>query len=329
MNNSSTINNGTQDFPSECLYLPSSPVLQWIKNVVYLFILLLALFGNASVMWIVYKQRRMHTATNYLIVNMAKGFCTLASSFESFLISDMGYCDAPKGNKDMNFVDFGKADLPFLFYSVQLSSAKSRSQKVSDHLHSFIWILHKQWNVDYLIKNAESSKHSPRTFPLKTSSYSTPSNSNTTRLHLQNIFSFDLAPAIYTIVSFVLLYALPLLVIAVSYSIIIAKVWARHIPGNATPANVRLLNKSKKNVLKMLMTVVLAFALCWFLMHLNLFLQDFSDIFGPSGIPVGMQTTRFLFGHANSAINCCIYVIFSQDFRRGFKDLATPFFRKR
>ena len=137
------------------------------------------------------------------------------------------------------------------------------------------------------------------------------------------------APAIYTIVSFVLLYALPLLVIAVLYSIIIAKVWARHIPGNATPANVRLLNKSKKNVLKMLMTVVLAFALCWFLMYLNLFLQDFSDIFGPCGIPVGLQTTGFLFGHANSAINCCIYVIFSQDFRRGFKDLATPFSRKR
>ena len=71
MNNSGAINNGTQDFPSECPYLPSSPVLQWIKNVVYLLILLLALFGNASIMWIVYKQRRMHTATNYLIVNMA------------------------------------------------------------------------------------------------------------------------------------------------------------------------------------------------------------------------------------------------------------------
>ena len=71
MNNSSAINNGTQDFPSECHYLSSSPVPQWIKKVVYLLILLLALFWNASVMWIVYKQRRMHKATNYLIVNMA------------------------------------------------------------------------------------------------------------------------------------------------------------------------------------------------------------------------------------------------------------------
>ena len=41
------------------------------------------------------------------------------------------------------------------------------------------------------------------------------------------------ASAIYTIVSFVLLYALSLLVISILYSIIIAKVWARHIPGDS------------------------------------------------------------------------------------------------
>lgn len=135
--------------------------------------------------------------------------------------------------------------------------------------------------------------------------------------------------AIFTVVSFVFLYALPLLVISVLYSIIIAKVWGRDIPGNATPANQRLLNKSKKNVLKMLITVVVSFALCWFLMHLNLFLMDFSSVFSPCGIPIGLQTTAFLFGHANSAINCCIYVIFSQDFRRGFKEIFKPLFRGR
>ena len=140
-------------------------------------------------------------------------------------------------------------------------------------------------------------------------------------------FDPNRARGIYTIVTFVLLYALPLLVIAVLYSIVIAKVWRRHIAGNATPANIRLFNKSKKNVLKMLIIVVLAFALCWFLIHLNMFLQDFSDIFS-CGIPLGLQTTGFLLGHANTAINWCIYVIFSQDFRRGFKDFVSPLFWK-
>ena len=104
----------------------------------------------------------------------------------------------------MNFVDFGKAHLPFLFYfgsySFNRSSAMSVivfskiqvTYKLSGHLHSFIWILHKQWNVDYLTKNAVSSKQSPRRFPVKTLRCSTPSISNTARLRLQNIFSFDL-----------------------------------------------------------------------------------------------------------------------------------------
>jgi len=143
------------------------------------------------------------------------------------------------------------------------------------------------------------------------------------------VFDPRRSQATFTLVSFVFLYAVPLLVISVLYSIIIAKVWGRDIPGNATLANQRLLNKSKKNVLKMLITVVLAFALCWFLMHLNVLLIDFSSVFTSCGIPKGLQNTAFLFGHANSAINCCIYVIFSQEFRRGFKEILQPLFPKR
>ena len=74
----------------------------------------------------------------------------------------------------------------------------------------------------------------------------------------------------------VLLYALPLLVIAVLYSVIAAKVWNKRTPGNTTAANRRVSQEYKKNVLKMSIAVVLAFAFCWFLMHLNQVLLDFS-----------------------------------------------------
>lgn len=71
MNNSNEMANGTQDSPLECSPEEQSSVGQWIKTIVYLIILFLALFGNAMVIWIIYKHRRMQTATNYLIVNMA------------------------------------------------------------------------------------------------------------------------------------------------------------------------------------------------------------------------------------------------------------------
>ena len=71
MNNSSEANNATEDFSPVCSYLQFPAPLEWIKKIVYLIILLLALFGNALVMWIVHKHKRMQTATNCLIVNMA------------------------------------------------------------------------------------------------------------------------------------------------------------------------------------------------------------------------------------------------------------------
>lgn len=134
------------------------------------------------------------------------------------------------------------------------------------------------------------------------------------------------AQAIYTIVSFVFLYALPLLIIAVLYSVIAAKVWSRRTPGNTTLANRRVLQEYRKNVLKMSVAVVLAFAFCWFLMHLNVLLIDFSDLFEACGIPKWLQTTGFLLGHSNSAINCCIYPIFSQEYRKGFKQSLNSLF---
>ena len=71
MNSSNEMANGTQDSPIECFPEKQSSAGQWVKTIVYLLILFLALFGNGMVIWIIYKHRRMQTATNYLIVNMA------------------------------------------------------------------------------------------------------------------------------------------------------------------------------------------------------------------------------------------------------------------
>ena len=78
----------------------------------------------------------------------------------------------------------------------------------------------------------------------------------------------------------------------------------------------------------MSVAVVLAFEFCWFLMHLNMFLIDLSDVFETCGIPIWPLITGFLLGHSNSAINCCIYPIFSQEYRRGFKQSLKSLFSK-
>ena len=132
-------------------------------------------------------------------------------------------------------------------------------------------------------------------------------------------FDPERAPAIYTVASFVLMYALPLVVIAMFYFAIAVKVWRRRTPGHTSSANRQVLKESKKNVLKMSIVIVLAFAFCWFMIHLNMFLMSYSDVFKACGIPIWLQTTGFLLGYANSTINCCVYSIFSQEYRKRFK----------
>ena len=77
MNNSSDSVNMTQ----ASLQCPSTnePVaITWIKILLYLLLVILTFFGDALVIWIVYKYKQMHTAPNFLIVNMAVS-CTFSA----------------------------------------------------------------------------------------------------------------------------------------------------------------------------------------------------------------------------------------------------------
>lgn len=63
--------NVSNNILSQCSPSDRSPALEWLKTVVYLLIVVLAVFGNAFVIRTVYTRSRMKSATNYLIVNMA------------------------------------------------------------------------------------------------------------------------------------------------------------------------------------------------------------------------------------------------------------------
>ena len=126
----------------------------------------------------------------------------------------------------------------------------------------------------------------------------------------------------FTIVLFTVFYLAPLLTMAVLYSFVVHKLWMRKVPGNPSLANQLRAQKSKKKVLKMLMTVVVLFALCWLPVYINQFIYFFAagENFpcGPMGV---FSFLGYFFGHANSMINPIIYVIFNADFRKEFKDL--------
>ncbi|KAI5616957.1 putative G-protein coupled receptor 83 [Silurus asotus] len=64
--------------------------------------------------------------------------------------------------------------------------------------------------------------------------------------------------------TFILLYVLPLLIITAAYSAVARRLWRRNAIGDVTSEQYFLQRRKRKRTIKMLVLVVLVFAVCWF-----------------------------------------------------------------
>ena len=126
----------------------------------------------------------------------------------------------------------------------------------------------------------------------------------------------------YTVFLFICAYVIPLMVIGPMYACVIYRVWFRKVPGNVTDAIQRVQSRSKKKVLKMLMMVVIIFAVCSFPGQIFNFLQySMSDVLPKCALSQNAIFVIFALVTANSAINPSIYFIFSDEFRQALRTI--------
>ena len=116
---------------------------------------------------------------------------------------------------------------------------------------------------------------------------------------------------------FVILYAFPLVLMAILYSIIMRTLWRGSFAENAGSGGDSNINSSKKRVVKMLVTVTLAFAICWFPLH-TIHYYIYFDLESYRCMSMIVILLSLWLGHANSAINPLLYVVFNKTFRRAF-----------
>ena len=120
---------------------------------------------------------------------------------------------------------------------------------------------------------------------------------------------------IFHICVFVILYVIPLSIMAVVYFLICRKLWHRIIPGHVTHNNRVAAEISKRKVVRQLVILVVVFALCWFPTYVN----HYFWFVQPEHYHKLRAEVYYVFtwlAHANSAINPCLYVILSGSFRR-------------
>ena len=120
---------------------------------------------------------------------------------------------------------------------------------------------------------------------------------------------------IFHITIFIVLYALPLSITTLVYFLICRKLWLRKIPGNVTNTNRTAAGKCKRKVVRLLVLILVVFAICWFPNYIDHYIwyvrPDLSNSFS-----IEIQQYFLWIGHANSAINPCLYILLNSKFRK-------------
>lgn len=141
-------------------------------------------------------------------------------------------------------------------------------------------------------------------------------------------FDPDFAGKAYTVILFLFFYAIPLSVMAVVYPIIIWKLWGRGKEiTELLPTYIYRKRATNKKVLKMLVTVVITFALCWLTFHVRMFLGFFGKTnYIPCGLKPHLYFMAFAIAHSNSAITPFIYNFFNASYRKAFQKVFYAIF---
>lgn len=119
-------------------------------------------------------------------------------------------------------------------------------------------------------------------------------------------------------------YAIPLVIMGVLYSLIAKFLWSHKPPGSTTQLTHAKRTRSFRGVIKMLMTAVAVFALCWLPVHVGHIMSGFfRDSYDT--IPFMIQALLYWVAHANSAIHPWLFIAFSENLRREAKEILQIF----
>lgn len=120
-------------------------------------------------------------------------------------------------------------------------------------------------------------------------------------------------------------YLLPLIVISICYCLIWRRVSRRQLPGETQDHGVeQMIHRSKVKVIKMLLVVVILFALSWLPLYVLFTILKFRETTEDEYSVIGavLPVAQWL-GASNSCINPILYAFFNKKFRAGFKAILT------
>ncbi|XP_006837524.1 PREDICTED: substance-K receptor [Chrysochloris asiatica] len=280
----------------------------------YLALVLVAVIGNATVIWIILAHQRMRTVTNYFIVNLALADLCMATFNTAFNFVYASH----------NIWYFGRAFCYFqnLFpITAMFVSIYSMTAITADRYMAIVHPFQPRLSAPgtqaviagiWLVALALA-------FPQCFYSTITLEQGVTKCVVAWPGDRRGMTHLLYHLVVIALVYFLPLVVMFVAYSVIGLTLWRSAVPGNqAHGVSLRHL-QAKKKIVKTMVLVVVTFAVCWLPYHLYFILGNFrEDIYCHKFIQQ-VYLALFWLAMSSTMYNPIIYCCLNRRFRSGFR----------
>ncbi|XP_055793115.1 neuromedin-K receptor-like isoform X2 [Salvelinus fontinalis] len=280
-------------------------------TVAYSLVLLVSVSGNVIVIWIILAHKQMRTVTNYFLLNLALADTSMAAfnSFVNFVYAAHG--DWYFGLAYCKFHNFLPVTAVFASIYSMVAIAVDRYMAIIHPLKPRLSatvtrsVIGCIWGMAVVLA-----------FPL--CYYST------TRQIGQRTLCYVYWPRtaqdsfMYHIIVAVLVYVLPLVVMAGTYSLVGRTLWGGEIPGDSKD-NYHLQIQAKRKVVKMMMIVVVTFAVCWLPYHLYFMITGLNRQLNRVKSIQQVYLSVLWLAMSSTMYNPIIYCCLNNRFRVGFK----------
>ncbi|KAI5630309.1 putative G-protein coupled receptor 83, partial [Silurus asotus] len=239
------------------------PMVRTVLSVSYSIIIIISLFGNAVVCHVVMKSKRLHTVTGVFIMNLAIADILITLLNTPFTLVRFIYSTWVFGKAMCHVSRFAQYCSVHVSVFTLVAIAIDRHQVVlhpmkqrMSRLQGVVWV-----GVIWLMATCFSLPHAI----YQTLLHFEIGEGNVRMVCLPSFPQpSDLFWKYLDLATFVLLYVLPLGIITVAYVVIAKKLLARNAIGDVTLAQSSAHRRRKRMTMKMLIAVVVVFAVCWF-----------------------------------------------------------------
>lgn len=292
------------------------PKLYLFAEMLYVIVCILGLFGNTLVIYVVLRFSKMQTVTNMYIVNLAIAdecfligipFLLVVMHAQSWPFGDVA-CKFYMASTSINqftssiFLMIMSADR-YVAVCHPITAPKIRTPFISKMVSVSAWSVSALLMVPVLIySNTMIDENNVRSCNILW-----PDEENLS------------GHAAFTLYSFILGFAIPLLLIFVFYSLVIKKL--RTVgPKNKSKEKKR----SHRKVTKLVLTVITVYVCCW----LPYWVTQVALIFTPakqcqSKVTVSIFLMTGCLSYSNSAMNPILYAFLSDNFKKSFLKACT------